>query len=309
MRIDEASKVPLTEILNVLGKKPIKKENNVVWYYSPLINDGLSLFCVDTKRNVWKDFGLRRFGSVIEFVMLYLEAQAEDCTRIDALRWLRNMLPGNLGTVEMTASVSSLLRKNIVVNKVLPIRDDAYSKYLSLKGIPLDLAKMYLKSAMVTNVVTNKRFSALAFENENGGFQLLNSDFKGYAAPDGISLVRGSIPLPKEVNVFKNVIDFLSMLASQNKSILDGDSIILNSLSNLTGAFPYIRGYSYQTLYSWLDNDSASQKAGEILNAFTYKQERRIVFKAMNRVYAGYKDVSRWHRSNISFVSIKEERK
>lgn len=308
MRIDEANKIPITEILSILGKKPLKKEDKVVWYYSPFTNDNMSLFNVDSKRNVWKDFGMRRFGNTLEFVQLYLDSQGEDCTRIDAVRWLKNMLPGNLGAADLTTSVSSLLRKNIVVNRILPIRDEAYQKYLELKGIPYDLAKIYLKSALVTNVVTNKRFSALAFENENCGFQLLNSNFKGYAAPDGVSVIRGSIPLPKEVHVFKNVMDFLSLLASQNRSILDGDSIILNSLSNLTGAFPYIRGYSYQTLYSWLDNDASSQKASEILNAFTYKQERRIAFRAMNKLYAGYRDVSRWHRSNLVENTAQAER-
>jgi len=75
---------------------------------------------------------------------------------------------------------------------------------------------------------------------------------------------------------------------------LKGDSIILNSVGLLKQAEPYIRGYGYRTLYSWMDNDPAGEKTTRLLDEFV-KAEEGLVHVPMNKIYAPFKDVNEWH--------------
>lgn len=297
--MEQANAIPLTEILSIIGYVPLKKEDYDLWYYSPLLADNLSLFHVETRSNTWRDYAVNKAGDVVAFVCAYLESQGEDFTQSDALRWLTNMLPCGICGADLSEDDPTYPNANFVVNRVHPITNGSYTRYLFYRGIQLDLAKRYLKDARVTNYITGKSFSALALVNENGGYHLVNRRFKGWVAPKGVSVLRGSVILPPEVHLFKNFMDFLAVLTTQGKTVLDGDAIILNSLSNSPKAFPYIRGYTYERLTSWLDNTAASQKAIEIFDAFCANQPRKIEHRMMNYTYAGFRDVSAWHRHNL----------
>ncbi len=301
--MEHAKAISLTEILSMIGYAPFKKVGKIDWYYSPLLGDNLSLFQVDTERNTWRDFGLDVAGDTICFVSAYLKSQDEDHTRADAMRWLENMIPQNLGCNEFCLDDADHATGNFVIETIAQLTDQSHLGFLYSQGIPMPLAKQFLKDAGVSNCTTGKSFSALAMVNENGGYNLFNHQFKACVAPQGVSVLRGTVMLPPEVHVFKNVMDFLSMLADRRGIGFEGDTIILNSLSNLSKAFPYIKDYSYGRLFTYLDNTPASQKASEILDAFCARQPKKIVCQAMNQTYAGFRDVSSWHRSNLGLIS------
>ena len=50
-------------------------------------------------------------------------------------------------------------------------------------------------------------------------------------------------------------------------------------------ALPYIENYTYQTLYTWLDNDAAGERATDAFNKFA-AQQGKITVKPMNQTYA-----------------------
>ena len=299
MRMEQANAISMTEILSIIGYVPLKKEGRDYWYYSPLLEDKMSLFHLDTARNTWRDFGTHREGDTLSFICIYLELHGEDHTPTDAKRWLANMIPGGQIYNDFSEDDPTFPNGNFVIDRIGTLKEETYKKYLCNRGIASGLAKRYLKDAVVTNFTTGKQFSALALVNENGGYHLVNRGFKGGVAPKGVSVIRGSVVLPPEVHVFKNFMDFLSTLTSKGKTEFEGDVIILNSLSNLSNAFPYISNYTYERLYSWLDNTPTAQKATEMLGAFCARQAKKIACKAMNQTYAGFRDVSSWHRHNV----------
>lgn len=299
MRIEQANAIPMTEILTVLGYSPVKKVGNEQVFISPLLNDKKAIFQLDTDRNCWHDLGTEKTGKSLCFVMAYLAAQGEDHTQADAIRWLQNMISCGVNCSDFHDDDPDYPNTNFVLEKVRPLTEGPYNKYLQARGIPFSLAKKYLKEAQVANFTTGKELSALALVNENGGYHLANKRFKGWVAPKGVSVIRGSVVLPPKVHIFKNFLDFLAALAASDKVAFEGDTIILNSLSNLPRAFPYIRDYTYERLYSWLDNTPSSQKAAEILNSFCAKQSTPITCKAMNHIYEDFRDISSWHRHNL----------
>jgi hypothetical protein len=293
MDVKTANAIPLSEILHKLNHRPIRQKGHEIWYISPFRNEKNASFHINTSGNVWYDFGEMQGGNVIQFVTEWLKSRGEDHTVRDALRWLRNMFAGS--TFTLTIPVRDLQPEPSALNLVRldPLENPGFADYLIQRAIPLRIARRYLKEATIANAKTGKRFRALAMKNENGGFELRNKFFKGSIAPKDITFVRGSVLMPKEIHVFEGMMDFLSLLSFWKLPRLEGDAIILNSVGKLEAALPYIRDYSYETVYSWLDNDLAGHKCTQVLKSFVAEQ-RNLVLKPMNHIYAPFKDVNDW---------------
>lgn len=87
--------------------------------------------------------------------------------------------------------------------------------------------------------------------------KIRNRYFKGCIAPKDITLRRIRDGPTNDVAVFEGFIDYLSAL---KLGIIQGmDAIILNSVSNVGKAIPYLRDYN--TINCYLDNDNAGKSA------------------------------------------------
>lgn len=93
--------------------------------------------------------------------------------------------------------------------------------------------------------------------------------------------------------------DYLSAISQLNGRGLKGDAIVLNSLSCLKQAIPYIQNYGYRVAYSWMDNDKAGEKATTALSEFI-QTEAELKHTPMNKVYAPHKDVNAWHMHKLN---------
>lgn len=297
MKAEQANAIDLSIILRIIGCLPTRQCGAEYWYCSPFRKERTPSFHVNLRKNVWFDFGESRGGTVVDFICAWLDFSKEDHTVTDALRWIDNMQ--EKGPLE-AYSREDLVNYGVTLElkKTGALQNAAFINYLHSRGIPLSCARKYLREAHIHNGNTGKIFQALAFRNENGGFELRNKFFKGCIAPKGISFIRGKKILPEEIHVFEGFMDFLSALVHQKSNSFEGDAIILNSTACLHEAFPYIRNYSYKTLYSWLDNDAAGQKATLALHDLALKDGNFIV-KPMNEIYAPHKDVNTWHMQKL----------
>lgn len=297
MNAEQANTIDLLSILQNLSCIPVKQKGHEYWYNSPFRNEKTASFHVHASKNIWYDFGDAKGGTVIDFVCAYLDSQHEDHTVSDALRWLNNMKSSTIsfaGVAEDTDENDS----NLTLKKILPLQNPLFIRYLESRGIPFIVAKKYLKEAEVFNSKSGKSFFAISMRNEDGGYELRNKFFKGCIAPKDVSFLRGTKFLFDEIHIFEGFMDFLSALVHLKKSQLDGDVIILNSIACIKKALPYISNYSYQTLYSWLDNDPAGAKGNKLLYEFTLTQAD-LSFKEMNKLYAPHKDVNEWHMKKL----------
>lgn len=293
MNIEQANAIPLPEILNKIGCNPTKQKGAELWYNSPLRNEKTASFHVHSGKNVWYDFGEGKGGDVVDFVCAYLDSNNEDHTVVDSLRWIRNMtfFPPIAPVPKEPDQAES--KSKLIMQKISDLKHQGLTEFLKSRGIPLTIAKKYLKEIIVRNEVTKKKFFAIGLKNENEGFELRNEFFKGCISPKSISFIRGSKPVAEEVHVFEGIFDFLSAVVIEKEETFEGDIIILNSVSSVAQALPYIKNYPYKMLYSWLDNDPAGRKGSEFLKTFV-TTETEITFRAMNGSYVEHKDVNAW---------------
>ena len=303
MNTKQANSMVLTLLLDKLGFHPVKVKNDDTWYLSPLRQEATASFHVNVKKNIWYDLGADQGGTVVDFVCAYLQSCGEDHTVADSLRWLDNMMPKVFKVPDSVRESFSGATSQLVLKKTNFLEKKKLIGYLGKRGISKSIARKYLKEAHVFNKLSRKIFYAIAFRNEENGYELRNEFFKGCIAPKTITFIRGAKPLTKDINVFEGFLDYLSALLIVKKDKIDGDCIILNSVSCLSQALPYINNYGYRNLYSWMDNDAAGKKATLLLDDFV-KQQTGLIHRPMNKTYAGHKDVNAWHMHKLGLPNL-----
>lgn len=273
MRIEQANGIAMSEILTQLGV--IQNED--------------------------KDFSDEK---IIQSVCEYLKCNNENHTRNDAIRWIKNMT-GNthvINSIEVPENYEQDSEEKLTRKKPTSITKISLIHYLESRGIPLDLANNFLQEVNVKNKHTGKISTCIGLRNEEGGYDLRAYGLKGSTSRKGITFIRGDIPKPDDVHIFRTFMDFLSALAILKIPNLNGDAIILNSMKQLGNAMPYIKHYGYQNVYSYMSNDEVGKKAMEAISAFA-KVEQGLIHKPINKAYMTFKDVNQWHVSNLSALS------
>lgn len=300
MNIKQAKSIQISMLLDKLGLQPSKSPSQTnkheIWYLSPFRAEKTPSFHLNVAKNIWFDFGMGKGGDVLGFVSSFLESSGESHTVVDSLRWLRNMAGGlKIEPIERNLPSDHQPTEGAwVIKKSKPLAHKALIQYLESRGIDKQVGQDHLREVHVQNTATQKGYFALGFPNEEGGFEVRNQFFKGTVKPKAISFVRGAKPKPETVHVFEGFMDYLTAITQLKTKMLSGDALILNSLSCLSQAWPYIKGYGYRTLYSWLDNDSSGERATKALAEFV-KSEEGLVHVAMNKLYLPHKDVNACH--------------
>jgi hypothetical protein len=300
---DHAKTIPISNILDKLNIKPKKINQSKGLYLSPIRKVTEPSFWVYFGNNRWYDYKLSKGGDPIDFAIQFLSQSNESHTIVDALRWLQNMADDKFSVPNIPADAVDTYSEEpvLVLRSLHSISFKGLIVYLEKLGIPLSLAQTCMKETRVFNKNTGKTFFALGVKNENGGYELINPFFTGCIKPRTITFIRGTKPQPRGIHVFKNVIDYTSLLAELEYSSFEHDTILLNSLSCAQLAVPYIQNYPYQTMHTWLDNDLAGHQATNILSKFAVTQPSLTHLK-MNKVYAQFKDISEWsiHKNGLA---------
>lgn len=230
------------------GLHPVKDNPRYGLYLSPLREEHSPSFKVDYKQNLWYDFGLGTGGSIIDLIM-----QLEQCDAGEAMRLLERHIGGT--------SVFSFIGKNpapqrppsIIVEKVQPLENPVLLAYIKERGIDLDTARVHCSE--VHYRVANKFYFATGFCNDDRGWELRNRYFKGCTSKAPTTR-RGDYPT---CLVFEGFTDYLSFLTLKRNPNPPHNIVVLNSVTNLTKAIPFIA--SHEQVYTYLDNDEAGRKA------------------------------------------------
>jgi len=299
MNIDQAKSIPLALILQKLGCKPTREKGQKATYLSPLRIERTPSFHVHNGKNLWYDFGLDKGGTIIQFVCSYLESQNEAHTISDALRWIENMAAYSPAIKPVIEFEPSNEEPDIVLKKKKQIEHPALIKYLGSRGILLKTAMPYIEEVLLYNKQSKKNFFALGMPNEEDGYEVRNQFFKGCVGSKTISFIRGKQPKPEGIHFFEGMMDYVSALSYRKLIQFDEDAIVLNSLSCLKLATPYIKNYGYSVAYTWLDNDTAGERGTNSLAEF-FKTEANLQHRRMNDIYHPHKDVNAWHMKQLS---------
>ena len=169
--------------------------------------------------------------------------------------------------------------------EVLPLQNRALLHYLQERGIPSAVAIANCKEIHYTT--HGKRYFAVAFGNEGGGYEIRNPFFKGCVPPKDVTLLSvGSA----SCNVYEGFMDYLSARALG----IGGreDHLVLNSVSNVARAYRHLNGYGQ--IKCCLDNDEAGRRTLE-----TPRTRYGEKVSDCSGIYNGCKDLNDYLQSRL----------
>jgi|GEM_PF-6143524 len=224
MKLDNAKKISMSKILEALREN----EHNI----APVLNN----------------------------IGQHLKESGVPHSAADAIRWAEIML-GKSPSVQSIQYVDNAADQSLSIKSIVPVSDIGLQHYFIKRKIQIAKVIKYANQAWVFNYKTQKSFVALTFKNESGGDEIVNQHIASTSGKQDITFIRGKIYKPKGLHIFKNILDFLALLSFKKVDVLNEDSIILNSWSNLSKVTPYIKGYGYKFICCWLEDSNTGRAA------------------------------------------------
>ena len=252
MSIEEIRDMPITDFLHRLGHKAARRKGSEVWFHAPYRGDRTPSFCVNTKKNLWNDFGTGMGGDIFTLAGLMINTN-------DFMAQAKYIGEVTNNPVERSAPPKYEplpVEPQFTDVEVKPLNHPALLGYLKERGIPSDIATA--NCVEIHYRLHDKNYFAVGFPNESGGYEIRNKFFKGSIPPKAVSLIKnGSMT----VNVYEGFIDFLSGLTIGYGRT--EDNLVLNSVANREKAYKHLDGYDL--IKCWLDNDKAGHQCLEAL--------------------------------------------
>jgi DNA primase len=274
---EEARQMDIVSYLSSLGYEPAKIRNFDYWYHSPLRDEKTPSFKVNRKLNKWYDHGIGKGGNLIDFAILY-----NNCTIGEFLKRLGNNLsfhqPISTSLLKEHPATDSRIK---IVNE-RPLTSFVLRRYLYQRRIPIEVAKQFCKEVIYE--LSNKKYFAIGFKNNAGGYELRNSFFKGSSSPKDVTIFDNNA---EEVAVLEGFFDFLSFIAiGQNGVQVRSNFLVLNSVSFFEKARPFMEQHEVINLY--LDHD----KTGQNCTQYALSLSKKYIDKS--GLYRHYKDLNDW---------------
>ena len=264
------NKFPIRDYLAARGIRPAKDRGYYGLYHSPLREDRTPSMKVDYDKNLWIDYGAGEGGTLIDLVM-----RMERCDAGKAMRRLERHIEGMHVSFFIEKNPAPQRPPSIIVERVQPLETSALLDYLMERGIGLDTARVYCSE--VHYRVADKSYFAVGFRNDAGGWELRNRYFKGCTSKAPTTR-RGDYPT---CLVFEGFMDYLSFLTLKHNSTPPHNIVVLNSVTNLAKAVPFIA--SHEQVYAYLDNDEAGRKAtSELKEACRNLSDQSVHYRPHN---------------------------
>lgn len=279
MTIAEAKKISITEYLERRGVNFAKLTPVDAWCLSPFREEETPSFKVNIEKNLWYDHGIGEGGTIIDLVL-----RMEGVDVSDALRLLSSLSSSISFSPPPKAPKNEPAPHRLQIVAKHPLPTPPLLRYL-LRGrsISADVAKKYVVGLTYRLLATGRKFNAIGFPNDIGGYELRSEKFKGNIGGKAISTIRGIGT--GNVAVFEGFIDFLSVLTKYNTTTIKDDVIVLNSLSLLTSTYPVLK--KYKKIKFFLDRDPAGKEA-------TKKAISEIGGVDGSVMYREFKDANEW---------------
>jgi DNA primase len=253
MTIQKIKEISIRDYLrDYVGIKPHIQNARAGMYFSPFRAERTASFKVDYRLNLWHDFGSGEGGSIIDLVM-----KLKGFSFSEAVRRLGE------GEFSYKSATSDTPPQNIADSKltityVRALEHPALIGYLESRAINIDIAKKYCREVnyTITHLGRHYPYFAVGFENNLGGWELRNKNFKGCVSP---KFPYFSDKVSNTVMIFEGFMDFLSYLTLKGSSTPRIDTVVLNSVNNLHKAMDFLK--THRTVHAFLDNDDAGHQA------------------------------------------------
>jgi hypothetical protein len=259
LKCEQAKEIDLVDYLTSLGHQPKQIRNQDYWYLSPLRSEKTASFKVNRQKNVWYDFGIGKGGDLITFGTLYHNCSVSEL--LDRLSEFQSRPvlsfhpPAILGIVPGADPIAGEMKEategKIVLVETRPLTARHLTEYLEKRCITLEIASRYCKE--VDFLLYAKLHTVIGFQNNSGGFELRNGNFKGSSSPKDIAFIDNN---QQQVAVFEGFFSYLSFQTlSRNETQPQANFLILNSLSFFEKSRQLME--KHREVHLLLDRDSA----------------------------------------------------
>ncbi|UKJ07932.1 toprim domain-containing protein [Solitalea lacus] len=282
LKIRAAKQIDLVDYLASLNHLPQKTRNQDYWYLSPLRAEQTPSFKINRKLIVWYDHGLGQGGNLIDFGILFFKCSVSDF--LERLAQHKSLTPFSFHPpLSLVDEKKNTDESKIVILNSRSLADRSLTDYLQSRCIPLQLASSSCKE--VDFLLYGKMHTAIGFQNNSGGYEFRNKDFKGCCSPKDFTLFENN---SKEINVFEGFFNYLSFLTINHRLKMQSSNfLILNSLSFLKKAVPIIDKHDRVNLY--LDRDpNGIQNTQQLLKL----DERKYIDQSL--LYQNHNDLNDW---------------
>ena len=253
--IDAIRQIPLADFLARLGHEPVRRSGNELWYRAPYRSERTPSFRVNVAKQLWYDFGLGKGGDI--FTLAGEFAQSVDF--MEQARFIAkaaNMVVDRSAFPTYQPKPAEPAFEGV---EAVPLLRSPLTDYLAERGIPYAVASHHC--FRLNYGVRGKRYFAIGFPNMAGGYEVRSRHFKGCIPPKDVSLVKLENTAADVCSVFEGFMDFLS--AATLGIVGNGDSLVLNSVSNVEKAMKHLDAYG--RINCFLDRDEAGRRTLDVL--------------------------------------------
>lgn len=277
---NEAKRMDIVTYLESLSIKPEKVNGNDYWYLSPLRDERTPSFKINRKLNVWYDHGIGKGGKLVDLGILLHHCSVQEF--LEKLNTREQFFSFHQQTTPLQKS-EEVVEKKIKLIAADPLTDPILCHYLETRNIPVEIAKNYCQQ--VTYMNGEKKFYAIGFKNNSGGFELRSPNFKSTVSPKDFTFL--NTQKLDAVAVFEGFTDFLSLIASGKQMLPElTNFLVLNSLSFFEKARPVME--QHERVYLLLDNDAAGKNCATRALALSHQ------YNDLSNRYQQDKDINEW---------------
>ncbi len=280
--INQAKSVDIPQYLASLNMFPARQIGAQLVYHSPFTRERTPSFFVHPGKNVFNCFSSGEKGDVIRLVQLL-----SGCDFGEAINRLLSTAPGAATyTVPLYLPVCPD-ETGVQVLKVRSLENRALMEYVLSRGIGTQLASKYVKEMYFR--VGGRNLFALAFANDNGGYELRNPFYKGCAITKAVTTIPGRNS-QGAVNLFEGFFSYLSALQYHGLEQFRNDTVVLNSLLLLDTQYCEHLIGRFTAFHMFLDNNRPGWKKAIAFRNQLRQRQLGQRFKNCTSYYKGYSD-------------------
>jgi len=253
--------------LNIVDT-PTKIRSNNYWYLSPLRNEKEASFKIDRNKNLWYDHGAGKGGTVVDFVMQYLNCdisralqKLSSYQQVPQKRFISAETPGSIILPEVHQQELFVGNNNIVntensnqqrppfhlhENSLInhkdaaetaieiiaakkPITDPLLCRYLKQRKIDKNTADKYCNEVIFKFSNKDAKHTVIGFKNSAEGYELRSEYFKLSSSPKYISYLTNDKPnCNTKTDVASNDFNTSGLLKKEYKN--DDENLSYHSL-------------------------------------------------------------------------------
>ncbi|WP_089690702.1 toprim domain-containing protein [Chryseobacterium culicis] len=268
MNIKQAKNIPIREVMESFSLFPKKENDRVAFYFALDREENTPSLSINFIENTAFDYGTGKKYDNISIIQTI-----KKCSVTDALQYLSG--------IDYSYTEKKVIAESGTNFKIVTIKDlqhPALIQYLRTRKITLETH--YLRE--IHYEISGKKYFAIAFENNSGGFEIRNKYAKLCLGKKDITFLKSNA---KRLLIFEGFLDFISFKILSNSGGNEAaDYIILNSISQIYLLRKLEENYEKIELY--LDNDHAGDKGtNELRHIFPNAEDKRYL-------YGEFKDIN-----------------